>query len=470
MKKTKIICTIGPSTDSREMLIKMIEQGMDVARINMSHANHDEARNIIYTIRELNKEMGKNIGILVDTKGPELCLRMLHGSEITLQRGETIVLTSDQNNTDDNKFVVNYPGLIQDVKKGDKILLQDGSIELVVVEETYDDVICEVVVGGSIRNNSGLNIPDVDLNVDFLSIADKNDIAFASSIDADYVALSFVRNANDVLDVNDMLISLRNEHMQIISKIENKSAIEDLDNIIKVSDGIMVARGDLGVETSFEDVPHLQKQIVHASLLANKVCIVATQMLASMERSPKPTRAEVSDVANAVIDGVDAVMLSGETAIGMYPLETLNIMKRIIINMEDHLDYSKFAEEKKNTKEDDITSVIASNVAVSANKLKTAAIVASTKSGYTAKMISSFRPRCPIIVTTPNEDTARSLSMNYGTIPVVAPMFDSTDEIVANGLREVNNLMSLEDDNVIITGSFPLDAGTTNFMKIEHIK
>lgn len=470
MKKTKIICTIGPSTDSREMLIKMMEQGMDVARINMSHASHDQARNIIYTIRELNKEMGKNIGILIDTKGPELCIKTSHGAETTLQHGDNIVLTAKPNNDDDSKFVVNYPGLIQDVKKGDKILLQDGSIELVVVEETFDDVICEVVIGGVIRNNSGLNIPDVDLNVDFLSIADKNDIAFASSIDADYVALSFVRNANDVLDVNDMLISLRNEHMQIISKIENKSAIEDLDNIIKVSDGIMVARGDLGVETSFEDVPHLQKQIVRASLLANKVCIVATQMLATMERSPKPTRAEVSDVANAVIDGVDAVMLSGETAIGMYPLETLEIMKRIVTNMEDHLDYSNFTEEKKNAKEDDITSIIASNVAYSANKLKAGAIVASTITGYTARMISSYRPRCPIVVTTPNEATARSLSINYGTLPVVAPMFESTDEIVANGLREVNNLMSLDSDTVIISGSFPIDVGTTNFMKIEHIK
>jgi pyruvate kinase len=469
MNKTKIICTIGPSTDNREMLLKLIEEGMNVARINMSHATHDEARNIIYTIRELNKELGKNIGILIDTKGPELYLRTYNGIEVMVQPGDNITLTSKEVKENDSKFIVNYPGLIQDVKKGDKILLQDGTIELVVVEETLDDIICEVVAGGLITDNIGLNIPNVNLSLDFLSLTDKNDIAFASSIDADYIASSFVRNANDVLDVNDMLIQLRNEHMQIISKIEKKSAIEDLDNIIKVSEGIMVARGDLGVETSFEEVPYLQKKIVHASLVANKVCIVATQMLSSMERSPKPTRAEVSDVANAVVDGVDAVMLSGETAVGLYPLETLRTMRKIINNMEENIDYDKFMMSKRDMTQVDITTIIAINVANSANKLKAAAIVASSISGYTAKMISSFRPRCPIIVTTPSEQTARGLSLNYATVPVVSPMFTSTDEIIDNGLRAVKNLIPLANDTVIITGSFPSNANTTNFMKIEQI-
>jgi pyruvate kinase len=442
---------------------------MDVARINMSHASHDQARNIIYTIRELNKEMGKNVGILIDTKGPELSIKSSHG--ITeLANGDSIILTSKEVNNGDHKFVVNYPGLIQDVKKGDKILLQDGSIELAVVGETQDDIICEVLIGGTIRSNVGLNVPDVDIDIDFLSIADKNDIAFASSIDADYIALSFVRNANDVLDVNDLLIQLRNEHMQIISKIENKSAMEDLDNIIKVSDGIMVARGDLSVETSFEEVPYLQKKIVKASLQANKMCIVATQMLASMEHSQKPTRAEVSDVANAVIDGVDAVMLSDETAIGMYPIETLESMYRIVVNMEENLDYDKFVKEKVDSVQEDIPTIIASNVASSANKLKAAAIVASSISGYTGKMLSSFRPRCPIIVTTPSEQTALSLSLYYGTVPVIVPMFESTDEIVSSGLMEAKKLLPLNNDIVIITGSFPSETNITNFMKIESIK
>ncbi|MDD2469505.1 MAG: pyruvate kinase [Bacilli bacterium] len=470
MNKTKIICTIGPATESREMLLELINKGMDVARINMSYASHDQARNIIYTIRELNRELGKNIGVLIDTKGPELSLKTLGGEEATLVQGDTIILTSKEDSEDINKFVVNHPGLIQDVKKGDKILLEDGLIELVVIDETIDDVICEVTTGGIIKNNMGINIPGVNLNIDFLSIADKNDIAFASSIDADYIALSFVRDANDVLDVNDVLIQLRNEHMQIISKIENKSAIEDLDNIIKVSDGIMVARGDLGVETSFEEVPYLQKKIVNVSLAANKICIVATQMLASMEHNAKPTRAEVSDVANAVIEGVDAVTLSGETAIGKHPIEAVEIMEKIISNMELNLEYNRYMTSEDNFDQDDITTIIANSVASSANKLKAAAIVASSISGYTAKMISSFRPRCPIIVTTPNEQTARGLSLNYGTMTVVTPMFNSTDDIVNNGLREVKNLIPMEEGIVIITGSFPCEKHNTNFMKIEQIK
>lgn len=470
MKKTKIICTLGPATEDREMIIKMMQSGMDVARINMSHATHDQARNIIYTIRELNKELGKNVGILIDTKGPELYAKTLNGCEICLEPENNIWLTAKSSNMTNNKLLVNYPGLINDIKKGDRVLIEDGKIELVVVDETYEDALCKVVTGGIIKDNIGLNFPDVNLNIDFLSHSDKNDIAFASSIDADYIALSFVRNANDVLDVNDMLIQLRNEHMQIIAKIENKSSIEDLDNIIRVSDGIMVARGDLGVETSFEEVPYLQKKIVRASLLANKVCIVATQMLSSMETSPKPTRAEVSDVANAVIDGVDAVMLSGETAVGEYPIETLQTMGKIITSMEENLDYEKFLYDKKDVIQDDITTIIASNVATSATKLDTKAIVASSMSGYTARMISSFRPTCPIIVTTPSEQTARSLSLNYGTIPFMVPMVESTDEIVANGMKAVREILKLEKGVVIITGSFPSEAKSTNFMKIEEIK
>jgi pyruvate kinase len=448
------------------MIQKMMENGMDVARINMSHATHDQARTIIYTVRELNKELDKNVGILIDTKGPELSLKSFNDEAITLTPGDKIILTSKEINENDSKFIVNYPGLIQDVKKGDKILLSDGKIELVVVGETIDDVICEVVIGGLIKDNAGINMPDVNINVDFLSIADKNDIAFASSIGADFIALSFVRNANDVLDVNDMLIALRNEHMQIISKIENKSAIEDLENIVRVSDGIMVARGDLGVETSFEDVPHLQKKIVSEALKSNKICIVATQMLSSMENSPKPTRAEVSDVANAVIERVDAVTLTGETAIGKYPIETLVTMNKIIINMEDNLDNSITVSNKET---DDITTVIAENVVISASKLKTKAIISSSISGYTPKKISNFRPVCPIIVTTPNEETARSLSLNYGVISVVTPMLNSTDDIVENGINEAKKIMDLENSNIIITGTFPNDTHNTNFMKIEHI-
>lgn len=469
MKKTKIICTIGPATESKEVLAKMIESGMDVARINMSHASHDQAKEITNNIRDLNKELNKNVGILIDTKGPELFVKTYQSKDIILAAGDQIILTTKETNGADNRLLVSYPNITKDVIKGDRILLKDGAIEFVIIDETSDDVICEVKLGGTIKNNMGINIPNVNLNIDFLTAEDKDDIIFASSIDADYLALSFVRSANDILDVNDMLISLQNDHMQIISKIENQNALDDLDGIIKASEGIMVARGDLGVETSFEDVPHLQKKIIRASLLANKICIVATQMLASMETSLKPTRAEVSDVANAVIDGVDAVMLSGETAIGQYPVQTIETMQKIIANMEDNLDCGAFLSNKAIPDSCDTTTIIASNVVNSSNKLKAAAIVASTMSGYTAKMISSFRPNCPIIVTTPNEKTARSLAINYGTVPIVVPLLDSTDEIVANGLLEAKRIISLKDQPIVITGSFPVEANCTNFMKIERI-
>lgn len=472
MNKTKMICTIGPSTNNRTMIKKMIEAGMDVARINLSHADYDFAEQTIKTIRELSAELNTSVGILIDIKGPKMRIVNCKYDNIQLEKGNIITLTSKCSPDDDNKFLVSYPNLAHDVKKNDRILLCDGVVELQVIDEKDDDVICKVVTGGTIRHNANVNIPGVDLMVDFLSVADKNDIVFASKMDADFISLSFVRNANDVLDVNDMLIGLKNEHIQIIAKIENNSAIEDIDNIIKVSNGIMVARGDLGVEIDLEKVPSVQKMIVKKCFETNKICIVATQMLSSMQNNPKPTRAEVSDVANAVIDGVDAVMLSDETAIGKYPIETVEMMNKIIENIEDHLDYDHILSEKILNDKEDITTVIAHNVVYSSNRLKTDAIVVSTMTGYTARMVSSFRPYSIIIASTPNEAVARSLTLNWGIVPTVTKMFNSTDEIVKNAIKTAKEKMKLsENARIIITGAFPMTKDhNTNFMKIEEIK
>ncbi|MDD3048625.1 MAG: pyruvate kinase [Bacilli bacterium] len=470
MKKTKIIATVGPNSNSRETLKAMINAGMNVARFNLSHADHEHTKAIVDLIRELNVEMNTNVGILIDTKGPELRVECYNKEAVKLSKGDQIILTSNKNLQNDGKFFVNHTELNKDLQKDDIMVLGDGTIELKIIEENIDEVVCELLNDGEIRNEMGLNVPGVDLTMDFLSMTDKKDIEFASAIDADFVALSFVRNANDVMDVNDILISLENEHIQIISKIENKQAVENLDNIIKVSDGIMVARGDLGVEIDLEEVPSVQKEIASKSFLANKICIVATQMLSSMQFNPRPTRAEVSDVANAVVDGVDAVMLSEETAVGKYPVETVETMSKIIECIEKNIDYDHLLNSKPLLDTKDITSVIAHNVVDSANRIKAKAIVVSTISGYTAQMVSGFRPICPIVVTTPNKDTARSLSLNYGTVPVLVEMFDSTDKIVANAVSVVKEMFVLENDKIIITGGFPMATNkSTNFMKIEEI-
>ncbi|MDD2489687.1 MAG: pyruvate kinase [Bacilli bacterium] len=470
MKKTKIICTVGPQTTSKGMLADMIKAGMDVVRINLSHGDHEFAERIIKNIRNLNKELKTSVGILMDIKGPKVRLVNCKYENIYLDKGNTITLTS-KHGADINKFLVSYPDFINGIKVGDQILLDDGLIELKVISVTETDVECEALNGGSIRNNTSVNIPGVDLDLDFLSVADKNDIVFAAKNNVDFIALSFVRNANDILDVNDMLIGLKNEHIQIIAKIENESAIEDIDNIIKVSDGVMIARGDLGVEIPIEQVPGIQKKITSKCFKSDKICIVATQMLSSMQEIPMPTRAEVSDVANAVIDNTDAVMLSGETAIGNYPIKTIEMMAKIITNIEQELDYEKILDSKEIGDKEDITTIIAYNVVSSASKLKADAILVSTISGYTARKVSNFRPICPIITVTPNQEVASSLSLNWGVKPVLSPMFNSTDEIVNNAINTYKDKFETDEGRIIITGGFPMNKErNTNFIKIEEIK
>jgi pyruvate kinase len=470
MKKTKIIATAGPATDAKSMIKEMILNGVNVIRINMSHATHEYAKNITKIVRSLNKELDTNVGILVDTKGPEIRIGSIVG-DLIVEKDDTVVFTNRNCFGEDNNIHISYKDLYKDVSIGDRILVEDGLLEFKVIEKDDMDIICNTINGGKISSNKAVNAPDSNLNMDFLSIVDKEDIAFASAIKADFIALSFVRSSNDVLDVNDILIGLQDEYMQIIAKIENKNAIEDIGNIIKVSDGIMIARGDLGVEIPLEEVPSIQKRIVKESFLKGKICIVATEMLSSMEDSSRPTRAEVSDVANAVIDGVDAVMLSGETAMGSYPIETISTMRKIIESTEATLDYDDLLRKCINNYPDDIASVISHSVVDAANMLNTKAIVATTMSGYTAKKISSYRPCCPIIATTPRKETATSLSLNWGVIPIVVNKFKSTDEIIENAIEVAKDKLNLiKEDKIIITGGFPIkNIKYTNFLKIEEI-
>jgi len=471
MKNTKLVCTIGPSCLDEVTLKRMIENGMDVVRINMSHASHSFAEEIIQKIRKLNIDMNRNVGILIDTKGPEIRIGDLGVACVRLIDSQQILLSPKPTDLSKGIININERTLSFSLDIDNLILIDDGNIKLVVVGINNEDIICRVLEGGILKSNKGVNVPNCEIQTTFLSDQDKNDILFASRIGVDYIALSFVRNSNDVLDVNDILISERNEHTQIISKIECKSAIDDIDDIIKVSDGIMVARGDLGVEIELEKVPCVQKNIIKKVRNKGKLCIVATEMLASMETKQRPTRAEVSDVANAVIDGVDAVMLSGETAIGSYPIETVKTMFKIIEETEKSLDHHKILNDCYEEDNSDTTSVLAYSTVEAANMLKVKAIVVTTISGYTARRVSNYRPNCPIIAVTPIDDTATSLSLSWGVIPVIIGKCNSTDEII-NVSTEIakNNVDLNKNDKIIITGGFPFEeAKTTNFMKVEEI-
>lgn len=470
MKKTKVICTMGPSSSTTEVLRQMIASGMDVARFNLSHASHGFCRETIAKIRSLEKEYHKVVGILFDTNGPELRLGRVENGSCFLKKGREVKVYGTDRLGNETELSVNYEELLKDVSINHELLLSDGKVRLKIVSKLEDCLLCEVEEEGYVYSNRTVHIPNIRFRLDYLSEKDREDIQFAVSEKVDFLALSFVRSHFDVLDVTDYLIELGDDHIQLISKIENQDAIEEVDAILKDSDGIMVARGDLGVELPLEKLPGIQKRVIEKANAMNKISIVATEMLSTMENDNRPTRAEVSDVYNAVIDGSDAVMLSGETTIGNFPVETVSMMRKIIESAEEEMNYLALFNQIRREEEQDITTSIAYSVVECAAHLKVKAIVASTNSGYTAKKISGLKPICPIIATSPRKDTVRSLTLNFGVYPVLVNEFISTDEIVADCKRVAKEQMKLDSsDRIIITGGFPADLNNTNFMKIEEI-
>lgn len=467
MNKTKLICTIEQSSMDDDILRDMIREGMDVARINLSHITHEMASLIVDKLRKINKELNTNVGIMFDTRGPEVRVCNLK-EDIILKEGEKIILTPSKVDGSKGKICISFKKLSYDLDIDSVILLDEGKIELVVIGIKNTDITCRVVRGGVLSNNRTLNVPDIELNIDFLSSDDKEDILFASKLNAEFVSLSFVRNANDILDVNDIFIGERNEHTQIITKIENQSAIDDLENIIKVSDGIMVERGVLGVEIPIEKLPCIQKRIIKETRKRNKICIVSTEMLMRMDGNIRPTTVEVSDISNSVIDGVDAIMLSGENT---YFIQSIKMIEKIIKETEEELDYYKFLEEKYIDKANDATQVLAYAACETANMLKTKAIIVSSISGITARKVSAYRPYSPIIVTTPYKDVALSLSLNWGIRPVIVDEVNTTDELIECAKEVVSKVIPIEkEDKIVITGGFPLKTSrSTNFIKIEEI-
>ena len=467
MKKTKIICSIGPSSSDPKTMSKMVRNGMNVARINFSHATLEEKEAVVSTVKSVREMTGENVAILYDTKGPEFRNGMLVNDSINLIDGKTIRVVKGNVLGDENRFSVNHPSAIDSLEVGNVILLENGLMKIEVISKEEDGVTCKIVNGGVLGNKKSLSVPGVHLDIPFISDYDKEDIIYACEHEGDYIALSFVSTKQDILDAKKIIESC-NGDIKIISKIESTTGIQNLKEIVSLSDGVMVARGDLGVEAPMEEIPFLQKAIIEECRKQGKFCIVATEMLESMKKNARPTRAEVSDIANAVMNGTDAVMLSGETTTGKFPVETVGYMAKVCEEAEKHLNYAF----NISRVEKDIAGAIAASVVETANLIDSKLIVAATMSGMTARIISNLKPKCPILATCPNEKVARELALNWGVYPVVAGIYNSTDEIVHDGKQRAIKFADLkENDTIVISGGFPnnMEHKATNFMKIENI-
>ena len=457
MKKTKVVCTMGPNTNDRELMKKLMENGMDVARFNFSHGDHEEQKGRMDLLKELREELHTNTAILLDTKGPEIRTGVLKdGKKIMLEAGAQFTLTVDDIVGDQNKVSITYAGLVEDVEAGKVILIDDGLIELKVLRKTEKDIVCEVINGGELGEKKGVNVPNVSVRLPAITEKDRDDIRFGVEQGIDFIAASFVRNAECVLEIKAFLKELNAPFIPIIAKIENAEGIKNIDEIIRAADGIMVARGDLGVEIPAEEVPYLQKMLIQKCNSNFKTVITATQMLDSMIRNPRPTRAEVTDVANAVYDGTDAVMLSGETAQGKYPLEALQVMVHIIENTEQHLDYERMLETRGGDLKTGLSSAIGYSSVLAAANLNAKCILTPSVSGATTRVVSNLRPKQLILGVTPNERTLRRMSIYWGVKPLQSQQFNTTDDI-CDGAIELAKIKEYVEpgDVVVLTAGIP---------------
>ncbi|MCI2879684.1 pyruvate kinase [Staphylococcus hominis] len=473
MRKTKIVCTIGPASESEEMLEKLMNAGMNVARLNFSHGSHEEHKARIDSIRKVSKKLGKTIGILLDTKGPEIRTHDMKDGLIVLEKGKEVIVSMSQVEGTPEKFSVTYEDLINDVQIGSYILLDDGLVELQVkdIDKDKGEVKCDILNTGELKNKKGVNLPGVKVNLPGITDKDAADIKFGIKEDIDYIAASFVRRPSDVLDIREILEQENNDNITIFPKIENQEGIDNIEEILEVSDGLMVARGDMGVEIPPESVPIVQKDLIRKCNKLGKPVITATQMLDSMQRNPRATRAEASDVANAIYDGTDAVMLSGETAAGQYPEEAVKTMRNIAISAEAAQDYKKLLSDRTKLVETSLVNAIGVSVAHTALNLNVKAIVAATESGSTAITISKYRPHSDIIAVTPSEHTARQLALVWGAYPVVKKGTKTTDDLLNNAVATAVATEKVGNgDLIIITAGVPTgEKGTTNMMKLHLV-
>ena len=470
MRKTKIICTLGPSTDRNDVLRELVLAGMDVARFNFSHADHEEHLGRLKKLEELRQELHIPVATLLDTKGSEIRIGTFkEDKKIQLNEGQTFTLTTNPIEGDENQVSISYPNLIYDIEVGTTVLIDDGLIEMYVTDMTPTDIICKVKNGGIISSRKGVNVPGIHLTMPYISDKDRSDILFAIEHDYNFIAASFVRSAEDVEDIRKILKKYKSQ-TKIIAKIENLQGIQNIDSIIEAADGIMIARGDMGVEIPYEDVPVLQKEIIKKVYNSGKQVITATQMLDSMIKNPRPTRAEATDVANAIYDGTSAIMLSGETANGKYPVEALKTMIKIAVRTEADIDYKKrFRMRDDRYCKSDITEAISRATVTTAHDLDAKMIITVTTSGRTARMISRFRPSCQIMGCTTDPKVYRQLSMAWGVTPLLIDLEHDTFELIEHAIQAVEDASYLKDGELaVVTAGVPLGtSGTTNMIKVQ---
>jgi len=471
MRKTKIICTLGPATDNPDVLRNMMLEGMNVARFNFSHGTYEEHLARLNAVREMRDELSLPIATLLDTKGPEMRIGLFQDSSVMLEDGQLFTLTTRDILGDNTCVSVSFKHLPKDVSLGTKILIDDGLVAMEVKEIKDTDIVCEVLNDGELSNQKSINIPSVKLSMPYISEKDRSDILFAIENDFDFIAASFTRSAKDILDIKQILHDNGGEYIRVIAKIENMQGVENCEEILDACEGIMVARGDLGVEIDFEEIPAIQKKLIRMTHIHGKSAITATQMLESMTHNPRPTRAEASDVANAVYDGTSAIMLSGETAVGHYPVEALKTMARIAEVTEKNIDYKMRLENGYGEIEKNVENAISHATCTTAHDLDAPAIIAITTSGQTARMVSRFRPNCKIIAPTPIAKVYRQLALSWGIVPLMFAKQETTDELLDAAIECAKRSNQVESgEEVIVTFGSPLGiAGNTNVLKIHQV-
>ena len=470
MRRTKIICTIGPASESEEMLRALIDAGMNVARFNYSHGTHEEHREKFKRLVRLRREIGKQVATLMDTRGPEIRLKDFEGGKVMLEKGKSFTLTTEDVMGTAERASITYKDLVKDISRGTSILIDDGLIELRVENVSDTEIYCTVINGGPVSNHKGVNVPDTDLSMPFINDQDRADIEFGCKLGYEYIAASFTRTAEDVREIRKIL-DAHGSRMKIIAKIESTQGVNNIEEILDAADGVMVARGDLGVEVPMEEVPVYQKRIIHLAEMKGKIVVTATQMLDSMMHNPRPTRAEATDVANAIYDGTTAIMLSGETASGAYPLEAVRIMSRIAETAEQDINYRRRFMERPEVTESSITEAISHATCMVSQDISAKAIVSVTMSGYTARSISKYKPICPIVACSVSETVACQMNLLFGVVPICIPQEDNEESLFEAAVIAAKKAgIAEKGDKIVLTAGVPLGkTGNTNMIRVIEV-